>query len=479
MKKSIFFAIFILFQFAGIGQAGYQIKVTLKPFTKGYLYLGHHFGSKQYIIDSVALNDKSEVTFSGKDKLPGGVYMVIFPAKNGWFEMLIDKQQHFSVAADTTDIIGKIKFTNSPDNDLFVAYQKIAQEKGRAIVGLQKQLKDNPANPDSAKIKTQITKLNTETTEYREQFVKAHPTHLLSAIFNVLQEPKVPDATKHPGGKYDSLFAYQYYKKHYWDGVSFADERLMRTPVFEPKFQRYFNNVLIQHPDTLSKAANTILDISSSNKEMFKYLLSTLTEKYINPTYMGQDAVFVNLFERYYAPGKADYWMSEKYKKAVFDRAYSVMANLIGEKAADMNMVDTSGKSKPLYSVNAPYIVLCFWDATCGHCQVEVPKLDSLFQHKWKKQGIQVYGVMTDGGKDAWLKFIHEHQLKDWIHVYQLPEVKDAEYNAGKPGYKQLFDVYQTPMLYLLDKDKHIIAKKLNYEQLDELIEVKLKDNKK
>ncbi|MFT3749374.1 MAG: DUF5106 domain-containing protein [Agriterribacter sp.] len=479
MKKGIFLMAVIFLQFTAISQTGYRIAVTLKPFTKGYLYLGHHFGSKQYIIDSVALNDKSEVTFSGKEKLQGGVYMVIFPEKNGWFEMLVDKQQHFSVATDTADIISKIKFTNSPDNDLFVAYQKVAQEKGKSIVGLQKQLKDNPAHPDSAKIKAQITQLNTEMTAYREQFVKAHPTHLLSAIFNVLQEPKIPDASKHPGGKYDSTYAYQYYKKHYWDGVSFTDERLMRTPVFEPKFQRYFNSVLIQHPDTLSKAANSILDISSSNKEMFKYLLSTLTEKYINPTYMGQDAVFVNLFERYYAPGKADYWMSEKYKKAVFDRAYSVMANLIGEKAADMNMVDTSGKPTPLYSVNAPYIVLCFWDATCGHCQVEVPKLDSLFQHKWKQQGIQIYGVMTDGGKEAWMKFIHDHQLKDWLHVYQLPEVKDAEYNAGKPGYKQLFDVYQTPMLYLLDKDKHIIAKKLNYEQLDELIEIKLKDNKK
>ena len=37
---------------------------------------------------------------------------------------------------------------------------------------------------------------------------------------------------------------------------------------------------------------------------MFKFILSALTEKYINPTYMGQDAVFVNLFERYYAPAK-------------------------------------------------------------------------------------------------------------------------------------------------------------------------------
>lgn len=473
MKTSVLAFIFILSGIYGFSQNGYQIKVTLKPFTSGYLYLGNHFGSKQYIIDSVAINSKSEVIFSGKEKLFGGVYMVIFPQKNGWFEMLIDKQQHFSVIADTSDILGKTTFSNSPDNDLFLHYQKTAQEKGKAIASLQQQLKSNPADAD--KMKTDIANLNTAMQQYREEFIKAHPTHLLTAIFNILQEPKIPDAAQQPGGKYDSLFAYQYYKQHFWDGISFTDERLVRTPVFEPKLQRYFNNVLQQQPDTLSKAANKILDASLNNKEMFKFLLSTLTEKYINPAYMGQDAVFVNLFERYYAPGKADYWVSEKYKKAVFDRAYSVMANLIGEKAADMNMVDTSGKPASLYSVKAPYIVVCFWDPTCGHCQKEVPQLDSLYQKKWKKQGIKIYGVMTDGGKEAWLKFIREHQLNGWTHVYQLPGVKDAEYAANKPGYKQLYDVYQTPVLYLLDENKHIVAKKLSHDQLDELLQLKMK----
>ena len=50
-----------------------------------------------------------------------------------------------------------------------------------------------------------------------------------------------------------------------------------------------------------------------------------------------------------------------------------------------------------------------------------------------------------------------------------------AETVAQKPGYKQLYDITQTPTLYLLDKDKHIIAKKLNWLQLNELLQVKWK----
>jgi hypothetical protein len=82
---------------------------------------------------------------------------------------------------------------------------------------------------------------------------------------------------------------------------------------------------------------------------------------------------------------------------------------------------------------------------------------------------------MTSGGKEPWLKYIKEHNLNDWVHVYQTEEMKSAESASGKPGYKQLFDVYQTPMLYLLDKDKRIIAKKLNYEQLNDFLDYKLK----
>jgi hypothetical protein len=52
--------------------------------------------------------------------------------------------------------------------------------------------------------------------------------------------------------------------------------------------------------------------------------------------------------------------------------------------------------------------------------------------------------------------------------------MRDADYNAGRPTYRQLYDVYQTPMLYLLDQDKRIIAKKINYQQLHELLQAKV-----
>ena len=73
-------------------------------------------------------------------------------------------------------------------------------------------------------------------------------------------------------------------------------------------------------------------------------------------------------------------------------------------------------------------------------------------------------------------KFIKEKNLSaEWIQAYETKEAKTAGEKAGLPNYRQLFDIYKTPTTYLLDKDKHIIAKQLSLEQFDDLIELKRK----
>jgi hypothetical protein len=74
----------------------------------------------------------------------------------------------------------------------------------------------------------------------------------------------------------------------------------------------------------------------------------------------------------------------------------------------------------------------------------------------------------------AWKKFINEKKLSsEWIHAYQTAAAKLAEEKAGIPNFRQLYDIFKTPTLYLLDKDKRIIAKQLSLEQFDALMDAK------
>ena len=457
---------------------GYNIGITLKPYKSQYVYLGYYYGKIKALADSALLDANSNASFKGKAKLNGGIYFIVSPRKEILFEVLLDKQQVFSIVADTANLLNGVKFTNSPENNLFQSYSKFAAGNGKIINGYMNELGASKTKADSNHIGEKLQALNKQLQNYRDSVAVKNPNSMLTALFKALKEPIVSPAAKQPGGKYDSLYAYNYFKSHFWEGVSFTDERLLRTPIFELKLDKYYKTLVVPDPDSIKNEVDIMLAKSAGNKEMYKYLLTYLVQQYINPTYMGQDAVFVHLFEKYINNNPQVDWFTEKYKKYMYDRAYSLMANLIGAPAQNLELVDTAEKSKPLFEVNAPYIVICFWDATCSHCKEVVPKLDSMYQHKWKQQGVVIYGVMVDGGKEAWMNYIHENNLKDWIHVYETAAQRDAGYAANKPNYRQLYDVYQTPILYLLDKDKRIIAKKLTYDQIDEVLAMKMKQPK-
>jgi hypothetical protein len=477
MKKIVSVFLVLLVSVGAFSQTGYNIKLTLKPFQKSLVYLAYYYGKVKAVADSVVLDENSNGVFKGKEKLPGGIYFIVSPRKEILFELLIDQQQDFSIVADTTDLVNHITFTGSTDNSVFQSYTHFVAKDGKEITDLQALLSSAKTKQDSTKLLDRMKVLNKEIQDYRDDIEKKYPASLLTTLFRAMKDPVVPPADKQPGGKYDSQYAFHYYKAHYWDGISFTDDRLVRTPILEPKIERYYKDLVTPTADSINREVDWMLLYSRSNKEMFKFLMVHFVQKYINPEFMGQDAVFVHIFDKFINTGEADFF-TEKYRKFINDRAYSLMANLIGQPAANLEMVDTANKPTPLYGVQAQFTVVCFWDPTCSHCKETVPKLDSIYQAKWKNEGVKLYGVMVDGGKDNWLKFIREHNLKGWIHVYETQQQHDAVAANNQAGYKQLYDVYQTPTIFLLDKDKRIIAKRLSYQQLDEVINLKLKNSK-
>ncbi len=467
---------FLLFCFAFLSSNAQDYKVTLQTpdYKSGLAYFTYYYGKNMNVQDSAIVNSKGIAVFEGKGKLPPGVYSIVFPGKNKLFDFLVGKEQVINIKADTTDLLNKTEISGSKENILFEQYQKFVASKGKILQQELEAYKRSTTKADSSTHEKKYKELNDELNDYRNKIIKDHPESMLATLLTSMKEP--PVLNPHPVTRQDSLDNYEYYKKHYWDGISFMDDRIIRTPVFLPKVEQYFRNVLSPVPDSIIKESDYLLLLARSSPEMYKFLLNWLTDEYINPKYMGQDAVFVHLFEKYHSKGISN-WLNEKQLKTISDRAYMLMANLIGQQAADLQMVDSSGTSKSLYNVKADYTVLVFWDPTCGHCRVQVPRLDSIYKAKWKNENVKMYGVLTEN-KDfqQWKEFINEHKMNNWINVYETEAQRKIVVQAKQASYKQLYDVIQTPTLYLLDKDKKIIAKKLTMEQLDDLLDVKIKN---
>ena len=473
--KLLFVLSLLLFQFASANAQGFKITLEAPQYHDGIAYLIYYYGKNMNVEDSAAVNSKGTAIFQKNDKIKPGVYSIVFPGKNKLYDFLVDKEQSILIKApDTANLLQKTIVTGSKENALFQEYQKKAAEKGALLQKEIEAFKTSATLADSSLHEKKYQEINSELNTYREGIIEKYSTSMLSSLLTSMKEPTV--LHPRPVSRRDSLENYQYYKKHYWDGITFMDDRIIRTPFFLPKLERYFREIVSPAPDSTIKDMEYIILLSRSNPEMYKFLLNWLTDEYINPKYMGQDKVFVHLFEKYHSKGLTN-WLNEKQLTAISNRAYMVMSNLIGEPAANLAMTNTAGVKSPLYNIKANYTVIAFWDPTCGHCRTEMPLMDSLYKAKWKSEGVKIYAVLSEvKEKEKWLEFIKEHHMEEWTHVYETEAQRKTIDDAKTPSYKQLYDVTQTPTLYLLDKDKRIIAKKLTLEQMDEVLQAKIKN---
>jgi peroxiredoxin len=441
---------------------GYQIKVKITPVVKDSMYyLANYFGEKQYIQDSTKADASGLLIFKGKEKLPGGIYLFVLPSKR-YFELIVDKEQNFSVETDTVDMVKSMQIKGSNDNVLFYDYLRFVSGKQKDAEELQAGFRTAKNKADSTALQNKMTDIGKSVTDYKTKFIAAQPEMLLSKVFKTSQEPEVPEAPLLESGVKDSTFAYRYFKSHYFDNVDFADARLLRTPLFHTKLDTYIKKLVLQMPDSINKEADMLVQKSKANPEMFKYVVWYITNTYETSNIMGMDAVFVHMVKNYYTKEQAT-WVDSTTLYKIQERAKVLEPILIGKKVKNQVMEDTSGTYQTLYNVKAAYTVLLFWDPDCGHCQKVVPEVKKLYDMV-KSHGVEVFAICTETEIDKWKKFIREKNLT-WINV------ADPKFQNN---FRYEFDITSTPQLFLLDNTKSILAKKIDVEVLADLLSKKL-----
>ena len=453
---------------------GHSIQITLKPYQNTKIYIGTNYGNSKVFADSCILNDKSEGEFKSNQKLTPGIYFIVSPKMSILFDLLVDEKQQFKIVADTIDL-KKITITGSKENELFQNYSKIINDLFVQLNGIEQNFKTASSAKDSASFKEAYLNKDKEIKQRRKSFMEENPNSMMSFLLNTMEVPAVPSIPI-VNGKADSLYPYRYVKDHYWDNVVFNDNRLLRTPFFENKLDDYFKNYVSREPDSVISEVQYMLTVAKTGKEIYPFLLFKFTNKYISPEFMGQDKVFLHIYQNFFAKGDT-ILLNEASKKSLRERAYSLMANQLGLPAPILVLNDVNDKRFALHNIKAPFTLIAFWDPTCSHCKEEIPRLDSMYKAAWKALNIKVLSVNINFKElTAWKTFIKEHQLEGWENGYQTEEDLNKEIREGKPTtIRQLYDVYKTPTFYLLDKDKKIVAKNLTIEQFNDFIQTTIK----
>jgi thiol-disulfide isomerase/thioredoxin len=444
---------------------GYNIKLKVKGVADTTCLLAYHYGNQIFVQDTFYLDKKGVCVFKGDTALHGGIYLAVLPGTK-YFEFIVDNnEQHFSMETDPADFVGTLQINGSPTNTLFNEYQRFLKVRQPRINELMKELAQldtlKADSVDKKAVRDQILPLEEEIKQYRLQFIKQHPKNFLSLIFKTMQEPEVPAAPKGADGKpLDPDFNYKYFKAHFLDNVNLTDKRLVRTPLLHGKINTYLEKLTYKVPDSIFVSSDLIIDKTLPCKECFKYALSYITHYYESAKIMGMDAVFVHLAKRYYLPGKA-FWMDEKRMDKVRERVRKLEPNLIGSVAPNIRMLNINdNQPKNLHDIKSDYTILMFWSHNCGHCKKSMPSFVDLY-NKYKNKGVSVFSVNTEVEADKMKEYLKEAP-QPWDNYYDPT-------NASR--FRDLYDIYSTPVIYLLDKDKKIKVKRVDVEQLDKILD--------
>ena len=462
---------------------GYEIKIKVPAFKDSTILFGHHFANDKlfYPDDTVRLDKKGFGIFKKNKILPGGMYWIYLPNKK-YFDILLSDNQVFTIeVADTSDMMKGIKFINSNENKLFFDYRIMINDKGDIANKLVEKKKNSTSPQQKDSLTKAIDKLHQEVIGFIQKIKTDNPKLFLTALLTSFEDVQVPDSPKDAKGIItDSTFQYRYYRSHYFDNFNLTDPRMLRTIFYEQKVKNYMDKVIPQIPDTISKEVDQLIEKVRGNEELFRFMLVTLFNQYATSQIMGQDAVLVHVAEKWYLPYAT--WSDKKYTDNLKKEIAKTKPNLINSISPDLKLVevptdhfmvaknDTALKSNPyvgnnitLHSIKAKFLVVVFWEADCGHCKKIIPELYTLYQQKLKDKGVQILAIhmiSSVEGKRKWIDFVNEHSTYDWINAW-------SPYNYD---YKDLYNVYTTPQIYLLDENKKIIAKRIGPEQVEDII---------
>lgn len=462
IRISLLFSMVLCFVLPLLSQKsnGYEIKIQINGFKQNEIYMAYHLGEKQYIKDTIKQQADGSFLFKGDSPLESGIYLVVLPPDNNYFQLIIEKNdQYFSVTTDAADPSKNIQTKGSIENKLFYGYMNFLAEKRPQSEALNNRLKDEKDSLKMQELTDAIDKIDQEVEDFQFNFIQNNANTFTAAIIKANTPLKLPDFSGTEEEQQREAFYYN--RDHYFDNLDLSDSRFLRTPFLFERINTYVSKLQVQVPDSLIKAIDLVLAKTKNASESYRYFAVHYLNEYANSKFVGMDAVYVHLAEKYYASGQAP-WVDSTQLAKIVENAVSLKPILIGKTAPNIKMQLRDGSPVTLHDIKSPYIVLYFWRYDCGHCKESTPDIKAFYE-EYKNKGVKIFAVcvkFNDEIGDCW-KYVDENQLDGWIHAVD-PYLRSKFYS--------LYNVKTTPQIFILDKNKKIISKGIGAPQLKEVM---------
>jgi len=224
----------------------------------------------------------------------------------------------------------------------------------------------------------------------------------------------------------------------YLNGLDLTDTAIIRKEV-DPLFQKVS---------------------AQKDKELYRTIFTNLFDKMLYDDNDSLKDAAVYIAQRYITPYPELWWDKSYPLEWVPKMLERIQKNKIGSVANDMVLLNKKGRPVKLSSVNSKYTVLYFTDPDCSICKPFSMELKKIY-NSLKKRGVTVISINSGGNSAEFAQYNRENK-NPWLCLSPKDE-----------NYYELFDKFETeqvPMIYLLDSNRRIMAKKINTITLDKLV---------
>ncbi len=464
----LLFSVLFSFLLLSTNAKSHKLEFRIKNQRQNIVYLFLLKGDKQiktdtFKIDNLSVKQPADIEFILPENAPAGMYRIIL-GQTRVAELMNEPPQHIDFIFNHEDIFFKTNFKaphdslniiQSEENNVWFDFKKKESN-------LKKQLKESKMelnyfqqtnNLAEAEKQAKIyNELQHKRDNYISETIRQHKNFFASKIIAMYREPFLDG--KLSAEKRDEIF-----KAEFFNHLDFTDEELINTTIYSTTVFTYLMSYAKkgltreQQEQEFIKGADVICTNTEKDEKVYEFILDFLMRGFEQ---LNLENALVYLAGKY-----NDSTCSSDNKTTAERRLLFYKTMKINTVVPDFTLNDVNDDPVTLSEVAKEATLLIFWAGWCPHCNLMIPKIKEWYSKQDKKR-VEVVTVSLDTSEKEWKAKVDELGIESW---FNLSDLKSWD---GEVANK--YNIYGTPTLFLLDKNRKIIAKPKTINDLNKYI---------
>ncbi len=247
---------------------------------------------------------------------------------------------------------------------------------------------------------------------------------------------------------------------NFFNEVDFADLSLIPTNVLTTKIidflsiQQVAGQTHDQQIMAIVLGIDNVLYRASVNFDMYKFVFQYLMEGF---NVLGYEEI-VDYMTR--IPYSEELQCNENQYDELLSIVEFNSRVKIGSKAKNISGKTIFDEDFDMYNIDNDYTIVYFWSYTCEHCRENIVELKSFLD---ENPDFSLVAVSVKGDLKKIKNIVRKNKVRGFFYHDGL------EWNSP---YINDYAVTATPCFYLLDKDKKIVFKPFDFEELVEFVNI-------